>query len=669
MTRLARVLSLAIPTVAALVAGAGRVEARASAPPWLQQAAAATLTAAQAAAPAVVLLDDRAVTVSPGGEAGTRHLYAARINTREGRLAAALSEVYLTDGGRIRQARGWVISLSGEVREIDKDAIVDLALARNDVYNEARVRVVNAVGAEPGGVFGAEIVTEARSVFTQFEWPLQDRWPVKTVRRSLTVPAGWKVNSVTFNHAGIEPAVSGSSWRWELGELPAIEDEPDNPPLFGLVPRVAVGYVPSPPVASLPAFSEWRDVSRWLASVGEGQAVADPALTAKARQLTAGAATEIETIRAIGAYVQHVTYISIQVGMGRGGGYRPHAAADVFARNHGDCKDKSNLMRAMLAAVGIRSYLVSVFAGDRDYVRETWPSPQQFNHCILAVVLVGRAPEGGAVVEAAGLGRLLFVDPTADSTPVGTLPRVEEESLALVVAPEGGPLVRLPDLSSSHRVDRTVDVVSRDGGAIEATVHETRRGQPAAIERGAAADLGDAEYQQRLERRVAEEIPAARVSGVAHADAGGAFELSMKVMAAGYAQVMQDRLLVFKPPFGLARALPSLSGAARTTPVVLEATATADTLRLETPAGFTLDELPQAASIDAPFGRYTLTARQDGAKVVVERSLVVKRARVPAGDYAVLRAFVEKVRAADTSPVVFVRKWGRSGFFRSEFAR
>ena len=42
-------------------------------------------------------------------------------------------------------------------------------------------------------------------------------------------------------------------------------------------------------------------------------------------------------------------------------------------------------MRAMLKAVKIDSYLVSIFPGDPDYVREEWPSPQQFNHCIIAV--------------------------------------------------------------------------------------------------------------------------------------------------------------------------------------------------------------------------------------------------------------------------------------------
>jgi hypothetical protein len=155
---------------------------------------------------------------------------------------------------------------------------------------------------------------------------------------------------------------------------------------------------------------------------------------------------------------------------------------------------------------------------------------------------------------------------------------------------------------------------------------------------------------------VAKEIPAARVSEVTHNEAGDGFELSMHVAAAGYAQLMQGRLLVFKPPFAVTRGLPSLSGSARTQPVQIEAGQWSDRLQTEPPAGFELDELPQGVLLETPFGRYTLSARQDGGRIVVERQMSLTRATVPAADYAALRAFVDKARAADTSPVVFRRR-------------
>ena len=635
------------------------VPAEVTAPDWLRQAVAAPLTPAQSSAPAVVLLDERMVTVALDGSMTVRQIYAAKVNSREGRRAGSLGEVYLTDTGRVVSAKGWIIRASGAVQELDKRNVADLALAGNDVYNEARLRLVDAGDPEPGMIFGAEIVSEERSVFTQIEWRLQDRWPVKVVRRGLTITSDWRVASTTFNHAPIEPTLKGITHTWQLTDLPELDDEPAAPPVTSRIPRVAVGFFPSPAMASLPAFTDWKDVSRWLASISDPQAASDPGLTAKARELTAQAGSEFERIRAIGAYVRRVQYISIQIGVGRGGGYRPRPAAQVFARNHGDCKDKANLMRAMLAAVGIRSFIASAYLGDRDYVREAWPSPQQFNHAILAVALAEKPPAGAPVVDTASHGRLLFVDPTAEHTAVGTLPADEEGSLVLVVAADGGPLVRLPaSVPGAHRLERIVEGSVTAAGAFAATVRERNSGDEASAERAAAAGLPPADYQRRMERYVSAQIPSARVTEVAHREDGDAFEVTLRVSAAGYAQVMQDRLLILKPPFSSTAVLPSLSGAARRQPVMLEACERVQVFRVDVPAGFAVDELPQAASVEAPYGKYSLSARQEAGRVVVERRLTLQRTTVPAADYASVRAFVEKIRAADTSPIVFVRSGG-----------
>ena len=42
-------------------------------------------------------------------------------------------------------------------------------------------------------------------------------------------------------------------------------------------------------------------------------------------------------------------------------------------------------MRALLKAVGIESYLTTITADDRTFVRPEWASPMQFNHAIVAV--------------------------------------------------------------------------------------------------------------------------------------------------------------------------------------------------------------------------------------------------------------------------------------------
>jgi len=137
----------------------------------------------------------------------------------------------------------------------------------------------------------------------------------------------------------------------------------------------------------------------------------------------------------------------------------------VFTKSYGDCKDKANLMRTMLKVVGIDSYLVAIYSGDRAHVQEAWPSPWQFNHMIVAVKASPQVTEP-SVIEHPQLGRLLIFDPTDELTPPGYLLDYEQDSLALVLAGESGELVRMPVTPpSANRVEREADVVLDAGEA------------------------------------------------------------------------------------------------------------------------------------------------------------------------------------------------------------
>src|SRR5207247_8302256 len=100
---------------------------------------------------------------------------------------------------------------------------------------------------------------------------------------------------------------------------------------------------------------------------------------------TAGTKNDLDRIRAVARFIQSLQYISIDIGVGRGNGYRPHLAADVLKKAYGDCKDKANLMRALLKAVNITAFPVAIYLGDPTYVREEWASPDHLNLGIVEV--------------------------------------------------------------------------------------------------------------------------------------------------------------------------------------------------------------------------------------------------------------------------------------------
>jgi hypothetical protein len=632
-------------------------------PAWLRQAASASAPVFDRKVPAVVLHREENVTVGADGRVTTVNTYAVRVLTREGRSSATAGKLYLTDTGKISEFKAWLLRASGTVKKYGKDETLDLSLDDDDVYNEARIKRISATDDVdgPGAVFGYQTVSEERTVFTQSDWNFQFQLPTLVSRYTLTLPAGWRAQGVIFNHAAIEPTVNGTTYTWELRNLPYIEDEENSPSVDNLVPRLAVSFLPGDGARSTmgPSFATWGEVSRWLTTLHDPQAEPDDAIATKAREITAGAKTEFEKIQAIGRYVQNIQYISIQIGLNRGGGMRPHRASEVFAKNYGDCKDKANLMRAMLRAVHIKAYPVAIYSGDRTYVREEWPSPQQFNHCIIAV-MVGDETQSAAIVTHPKLGRILIFDATDENTPVGDLPDHEQGSWALIIAGEDGGLLRMPVTPpESNRLERTAEVTITPTGSITAIVRDRASGQEAVHMRRAFNWRSRAEFDKAIERWISTGgATGAKLGKVEPVDsrAEGRFAVDVEFTAERYGQSMQDRLLVFKPSVVARGTSVWLVEPKRTHPVVLESETFSETVRFKLPSGFEVDEIPDAVKITSDFGTYAAAFELKDGHLVYTRSLVQRAATIPAAKYADVRSFFGRIRASEDSPVVLARK-------------
>src|SRR5687768_7846818 len=110
------------------------------APAWLQAAATSKTGTFDKDVHAVVLRNDRAVTVNNDGRITTTTTYAVRILTREGREYAQAAEVYLTQSGKVREINAWMIRPTGSIKKYGKDQTADLIADPNDIYNEYRIR-------------------------------------------------------------------------------------------------------------------------------------------------------------------------------------------------------------------------------------------------------------------------------------------------------------------------------------------------------------------------------------------------------------------------------------------------------------------------------------------------------------------------------------------------
>jgi hypothetical protein len=628
-------------------------------PAWLKQAAAANIPTYGKEVHAVVLHDEQRKTVEEDGKIVTTNWWAVKILSREGRGYARASEGYNTGSGKIKEMRAWLIRPAGEVKAYGKKEIMDVSPAENNVYDDLRVKIISAADdAEAGAVFGYEIVTEEREIFSQFVWRFQSSNPVVMSRLTVALPPNWRASSLTFNHDNIEPTVGGNSYTWELRNLPPIEIEPASP-ASKLVANIAVNIFPPEGKATmLRSFGSWKDVSRYTSELSDPQSGFNEPMAAKARELTANTKTEFERIQAISRYAQSVNYISIQINVGRGGGYRPHAAVDVFNKNYGDCKDKANMMRALLKSLGIESYPVVIYSGDPNHVEPEWPSPHQFNHCIIAVK-VSDDTQASTIVKHPSLGRLLIFDPTDDDTPIGDLPNHEQGSYALIVAGDAGELMKMPVTPpETNRMERTVDAELAADGTLTAKVSERSFGQAAVEERRLFKHAERPQYVKFIEHWITQTAPSANVlKSEPNDDArGGKFALDVEFKSQNYAQLMRDKLMVFKPAVVSRRSSILLTEAKRKHPVVLDSEAYDETVRIKLPEGFDVDEMPDAADVNQPFGNYAAKCEVKDGHLIFRRSLALKAGTIPVEQYASVRGFFERIRAVEQTPVVLVKK-------------
>ena len=600
----------------------------------------------------VMLLNEESKMVSDTGKITTNSRAAKKILSRQG-ADVDFSEQYVTNGGKVRDFHAWMIAPSGKVKKYTKDEILDVACAPNDVYNECRLKFVSGkADAEPGAIFGYEATVEQESFSPQVYFYFQDSTPVLQARFAVTVPSGWQIKSTSFNGAPKETAAAGNTFAWHMENLPAIEREPASPSFLSLVPWVGVNLLGG---GNNRAATSWPAVAKLLAELNDGQFEPNEAITAKARSLVEGAVTELDKIRAIGRFTQQVNYVSIQVNLAKGGGYRPHSATQVFQKLYGDCKDKANLTRAMLKAVGITAYPVAIYSGDRTHVTAEWPSLGDFNHAISAI-RVGPDTKAPAILEDPRMGRLLLFDPTDPYVQAGFLPDHEQSSLALIGIGDTGTLIRVPAAPAVAAArERTVEAILKPDGSISGSFVEKATGEAASQEVTAYRGHSQTEFTKAIERWVGRSIQGATASGIEVTDRDGEFVLKGQFASLRFAQAPQPSMMIFKAALLRHGDSLRLTEKTRKYPVEVNPDALQETVRILLPQGFKVDELPQPVQIDSPYGKYQAKWESQVGSVVFSRKLELQAQSVPAAQYGELKKFLDAVYGSADAPVVLVK--------------
>jgi len=633
--------------------------AASDAPQWMHALAGVTLPSYDEKTNAVLLYSETNVTVLSEDRIRKHVRGVYKILRPEGREHGTVG-VDFSPSKKITSLHGWCIPAQGKDYEVkDKDAI-DVAAPAEGGYliDDTKYRLLRIPAPNPGNIIGYEYEVEERPFFLQDIWNFQGTDPVRESHYSLQLPPGWVFKAAWLSHEQVKPAEgSGNILQWAVNDVKGIRPEPDMPPWEGLAGQMIVSFSPSGGTSRKNELASWEGMGSWYENLISTQMDASEPIKQEVSALAAGKTTTLAKMQAIAAFLQHdIRYVAISLGIG---GFQPHAAPDVFSHRYGDCKDKATLMRTMLRQTGVDSYQVVINA-QRGVVTGEMPAHNGFNHVILAIKLPDEVKDASliAVMQHPKLGRILFFDPTNEVTPFGQIGGYLQANYGLLVTPNGGELVELPQQPSEMNSIQRVGKLTLDAnGVLKGDVKEVRLGDRAASERWRLRTVTkDVDRIKPIESLLAGslsnfQIVRASLLNLEHTDLPFGFNYSFQ--SDNYAKNAGNLLLVRPRVLGSKSSSVLETKEPRRFPFEFEGPSRdTDSFEIALPPSYEVDELPPPMDVDYSFGSYHSKTEASGNVLHYTRSLEIKELSVPVSKMDELKKFYRMIASDERNTAV-----------------
>lgn len=545
--------------------------------------------------------------------------------------------------GRIRDAEGKVI------RKLKKEDIEDYsAISGFSLYEDNRVTVAQLYhDTYPYTVEYTYEQTYNGLLFWPTWYPQKSGVGVEHSTFEILAPSNVPVRYAAYN-TDIEPAVKQdgrkTSYRWAaLFQLP-FEREPWGPAWREQVPAVHTAPEHFSIEGKSGSMDSWESFSRWYYGLSLNRdklpAAAHEEIVAHVDTLT----TVREKAEALYTYLQGRTrYVSVQLGIG---GWQPYDALYVHDRGYGDCKALTNYMYTLLKIAGIPAYPTLIRSGTNvPGIRDDFPS-NQFNHVILMVPAETDT---------------LWLETTSQTIPFGHIGAGNQDRYALLVAPEGGKLIRTPKSTAEQNQQirtATVELASSGNATMDLTTLYTGNQQDRV--RGS---LAMATPQKRMEwLRNTLDLPNFEVTGAdfSSIEAGETtVALPVQLTVPRHAVKAGKRLFLTPNLMEPWTSIPPELEEERTQPITQTyAFKDTDTIQYILPDGYTVEAMPSPVQLETPYGHYHAenSLNQEDGTLTYQRTLALTATEIPPDAYDTYRDFLRQVARADKAQLVLVRK-------------
>ncbi len=249
----------------------------------------------------------------------------------------------------------------------------------------------------------------------------------------------------------------------------------------------------------------------------------------------------------------------------------------------------------------------------------------------------------------------MLFDHTNPYVTAGYLPDHEQASLALIGAPESGSLVRVPagpPIASERACE--VQAILKSDGSIEGSFVEKLSGEEPSKSISGYRALPKADYVNQIERWVGRSVPGASTSAVEIDDNDASFVRKAHFASTRFAQRPQPRAMIF-PAALLHHGELRLTAKTRKYPIVLDADALDEVVRIQLPSDYKVDELPNPGTVESSFGKFEASWTVESVTLIFHRKLEIPTQTIPAAQYQELKKFLDSVEGAAEMPVVLMK--------------
>ena len=579
---------------------------------------------------ATVLEKEVEIVIGSDGAIRERNHLAVRLDTARDLDSWSPYPILLDENRTLESLEAAVRRPDGKTVRVGRRDL-DTGAASPDwvLHGSQQLRTVRFPSSPPGSVLLLDWQTLERPYFPSGRLALGERDPIE--RLSVTLrgaqPLRWRLLAPSSElHAAETPTGVQID-----GKLAAPDMAAQALTEFSTGPTLRYAWGP---------LDSWTAVGRWYQGLAAELPRDEPAVRRQAVELIdASESPRAKLAALLGFARQQVRYVAVEVGIG---GYRPAAPGATLERRWGDCKAKAFLLIDLLRAAGIVAHPAIILADAQGRIAD-FPSPDDFNHLIVAVEAEGLAAAGDPATQG-----FLFVDPTHPyASPAWISPAVQDQD-ALVVRGEHSGLVRTPTIQAHERAELVAALQLTPAGAATGRVLLHLEGDAAARLEEVLAVATPAQADQAAQQRLLALLPGAtiaratasttrEVAGVPTAVVTGEISLPGLAGLTGFAGTLALPGPETTPSSSL------LDG--RLHPVVLRPGITGLTFSLTLPPGWT-PPADEVTGEDNPFGTFRQSVETLGSTVTVTRRTELRRRIVEPEDFAALRALALAERRA-----------------------